>query len=632
VYGCAVPLVWVAIYALRTYLRPRHPYELVETGNTPELQRRLDRGLDPNASVPFKVKKGEAPNFCSLVYYCVSQNRRDMLELLLAYRANPNYPAHIQQTTPLLAAVRLKRRDLLEPLLRAGADPNLADVFGNTPLMEAAAAGWEEACRVLLAAGADPEAQTLKTGVTALIAAARQGHPQIASLLLDHGANPNRASFQGGTALMDAAYNDHTGICGMLLQAGADPAAQIAAPDIAGSTALLQCAMYDRPGPAGVLLAAGADPNAHWSRNGATALHICVTNGHPQVAALLLEHGADPAALNGPGNTPLHLLFAYNWDYPEAIFRQLLQDLLQHGAATETRDEQGRTALLHCLWNMPDQPEQLRDRVRLLLKHGADARATVADPGGETPPLSPLIMAATWGDVPTAQLLLNAGADAAYYPPVEDGFARSALDMAVQENHVEMTRLLLAEGARLNPLGSSDCFALLHCVEEDKADLARLLLEAGANPSLVVPGGEADGLRFPLPGVAAARNRPDFIRLLRDFGARLDERTNWGATLLHLAAHNDALASLAWLLDQGADIEAQDDEGMRPLHEAAKTGSAAAVELLLKQGADPNSRASFGRQPLDLLGYNYDNIEPKTFKRIEQALTRAGARLSASYT
>jgi ankyrin repeat protein len=631
-YGCVVGLIYGLTAAIR-HLR-RYPYQLVAAGKAAELERRLARGLDPDRPVPVRPdkKKGRPANSISLLYYSVTSNQRACLDALLAYHADPNLAARNEHTTPLLAAVRLKRDGMPEALLSAGADPNLPDIFGNTPLIEAAAAGRLADCRLLLDHGARWDAATFKTGVTALIAAARQGQTAVARLLLERGADPNQASFAGGTPLMDAAYNDYTDICQVLLDAGADPEAQIATDKIAGTTALLQCALHNRLRAAEVLLQGGADPNARWGKNGAAALHICITDCHPRLAALLLRHGADARQPNGDGTPPLHLAVWRDWGDPAGTL-SVIEALCNHGADPEQRDGAGRTALHDCLWGKPDQPAQLREKVRLLLRHGADANAVIRDPSGRTPELSPLIMAATWGDVETLALLLDAGADAGYFPPADGGgYGRSALDMAVQEGQTEAVRLLLAHGVPFNPVGGQDSPALLYCIDNGHPEIARLLLAAGASPSAVAHSGAQGELHFPAVGLAALRDNPGLIGLLREFGASLDERTNWGATLLHLAAHNDAAASIEYLLAQGVDIEAPDDDGLRPLHEAAKTGSARAVELLLQHGAEPNSRATYGRQPLDLLGYNAGNIDQPVYRRIEQALVKAGATLSASYT
>lgn len=84
--------------------------------------------------------------------------------------------------------------------------------------------------------------------------------------------------------------------------------------------------------------------------------------------------------------------------------------------------------------------------------------------------------------------------------------------------------------------------------------------------------GELDSLR------TIVTNYPDMLN---------DKGSSTGATALVLAAENDHIRSVKFLLEQGADIDATDTVGRNALFMAAKFGKANIVQLLIGQGQDP---------------------------------------------
>ena len=98
------------------------------------------------------------------------------------------------------------------------------------------------------------------------------------------------------------------------------------------------------------------------------------------------------------------------------------------------------------------------------------------------------------------------------------------------------------------------------------------------------------------------------IRLLDtrlDAGAKLDARSHYGGTPLHVAAAlNRNPAIIAALVEAGADVDARNDYGGTPLHSAAEYRErsafviAAIVNTLVAFEADVNARNSCGGTPL----------------------------------
>jgi ankyrin repeat protein len=107
----------------------------------------------------------------------------------------------------------------------------------------------------------------------------------------------------------------------------------------------------------------------------------------------------------------------------------------------------------------------------------------------------------------------------------------------------------------------------------------------------------ADG--FTALGLAAFFGHRDVARLLLDAGANPNQASRHALRVapLHSAcsAGHSALADL--LLQHGADPNAEESSGMTPLHTAAGAGNRAIVARLLDAGADRAHQSHDGRTP-----------------------------------
>jgi ankyrin repeat protein len=109
--------------------------------------------------------------------------------------------------------------------------------------------------------------------------------------------------------------------------------------------------------------------------------------------------------------------------------------------------------------------------------------------------------------------------------------------------------------------------------------------------------------KFGLSDIEAALRwaRDDsFNEKLREFveAARMDVFDGAGKTMLMVAAGNDAVANLDYLLGAGFDPDAEDSMGRRALSHAAAMGSARCLAKLLSFGADVDAVDSAGRTAL----------------------------------
>ena len=115
----------------------------------------------------------------------------------------------------------------------------------------------------------------------------------------------------------------------------------------------------------------------------------------------------------------------------------------------------------------------------------------------------------------------------------------------------------------------------------------RTLLRQGAD----VSASQADGMTA--LHWAASRGDADLAAMLLHAGANLRATTRLGGyTALHLASRAGETAVMQALLEQGADAGVRTSTGATPLMLASQLGSVDAVELLLDAGADPDAKES----------------------------------------
>ena len=151
-----------------------------------------------------------------------------------------------------------------------------------------------------------------------------------------------------------------------------------------------------------------------------------------------------------------------------------------------------------------------------------------------------------------------------------------ALDVfeAASLGDVERLRVLLDADPSLVRTSSADGFTALHFPAFFGGfDAARLLVERGA---AVDAHGSGWMTGTPLSSSAAGRHA-DVARLLLDAGADPDARQGSGWTPLHSAAHNGDLELVELLLSHGADPAATNDDGASVLSMAEGAGSADVV-------------------------------------------------------
>jgi ankyrin repeat protein len=307
-----------------------------------------------------------------------------------------------------------------------------------------------------------------------------------------------------------------------------------------GSTPL-QWAVYDgNLAEARRLLHAGADV-AVANNYGATAMGLAAQVGNADMIALLLEAGANVDSPNPEGETAL-MAVARTGNVKAA------QLLIDAGATVDAREQWGgQTALMWA--SARRHPEMMT----LLIAHGADvnARSAVRD--------------------------YQRHVTAEGRPKSLDSGGLTPLLYAARENCLACADVLLAHGADIDLPDPDDVSPLLVAIMNANWDLARKLVEAGADVHQWDIYGES-----PLYTAVNLRNRIDGGRASID-----PPNTTTG------------LAIVTLLLDRGANPNAQlafkpagargplNTRGATPLIRAAYDGDLDVVKLLLAHGADP---------------------------------------------
>ncbi|HVH29328.1 MAG TPA: ankyrin repeat domain-containing protein [Vicinamibacterales bacterium] len=477
-------------------------------------------------------------------------------------------------------------------------------------------------------------------GEVGLLDAAERGDRASALDLLAKGANPNAPGPDGTTAIMWAASNSDLELVRALIKAGAN----VTLKNEFGTSALTEAAIVGSAPVINALLEVGADPNTR-NPEGETPLMAVARGGNVEAARRLLQAGADVNAKEDWGGQS-----ALMWAAAQSQ-AEMVKFLASRGADVNARGV-------------------IRQWERKVI---TEPRPKDLNKGGFTP----LLYAAREGCVECARHLIAAGAD----PDLEDPERITPLNMALFNLHFEFAAFMIKAGADVDkwdlfgrsplymaadvstlPVKGNGAVAVLPSEDSVTAlDVARLLLEAGANPNLRlkrrppyrdVPqdrGGDTILAQGATPLLRAARaGDAPFVELLLKHKALVDLPSKEGVTPLMAAAgvefgdrvtrgrnrtSDGVLATMRLLLDAGADINARMvvERGRNPtdglsqaaafavairrpsqvptafavphqtaLHGAAQRGFTAFVKFLADNGADLQAKDADGRTPLDL--------------------------------
>ena len=168
---------------------------------------------------------------------------------------------------------------------------------------------------------------------------------------------------------------------------------------------------------------------------------------------------------------------------------------------------------------------------------------------------------------------------------------------AVKSGDLEKVKILLEKNRELLNKLDKDGMAPLHrAIEAGKNDIARYLIEQGADINLKDKENDS-----PLHYVAIVGNLEIAKLLLARDVTSVNEGDNHQMTPLHLACERGHLDIITLLLDSGADIDARDRLGRNALMCACASRSMAVVETLIQRGADINFRVMYNNKEYTVL-------------------------------
>ncbi|XP_031519885.1 ankyrin-2 isoform X20 [Papio anubis] len=400
--------------------------------------------------------------------------------------------------------------------------------------------------------------------------AARAGNLDKVVEYLKGGIDINTCNQNGLNALHLAAKEGHVGLVQELLGRGSS----VDSATKKGNTALHIASLAGQAEVVKVLVKEGANINAQ-SQNGFTPLYMAAQENHIDVVKYLLENGANQSTATEDGFTPLAVALQQGHNQAVAI-------LLEN-------DTKGKVRLpaLHIAARKDDTKS-----AALLLQndHNADVQSKMMVNRTTESGFTPLHIAAHYGNVNVATLLLNRGA-------AVDFTARNGitpLHVASKRGNTNMVKLLLDRGGQIDAK-TRDGLTPLHCAARSGHDqVVELLLERGA-PLLARTKNGLSPLHM-----AAQGDHVECVKHLLQHKAPVDDVTLDYLTALHVAAHCGHYRVTKLLLDKRANPNARALRGETALHMAARAGQVEVVRCLLRNGALVDARAREEQTPLHI--------------------------------
>jgi ankyrin repeat protein len=441
----------------------------------------------------------------------------------------------------------------------------------------------QTAVTALIKGGANVNA-ALPDGATVLHWAAYNDDLPMAEALITAGANVGAVNQLGVTPLHLACGNGSAAMVELLLKAGADPNGGTAGRE----TPVMTAARVGQPAVMKQLLAKGGNASASEASRGQTALMWAAAQRHPDVVQLLLSAGANvKARTTVPPRRGRGMVVSEVAAPPTA--------LPARGAGAEGSN--GFTALLFAARSGDIES------AKLLLDAGADINGLSADG------MSPLLLSTQRAFPKFAQFLLDKGAD-----PNLANLGYTPLHWAVGTWETELT-------VRAITVERQDVWSTVAGLKAGKLDLVKALLAHGADPNGRMdkaPTRVGSSKNPDLPELlgatplilAAMAGDVPVMETLRAAGANPALKTWTEGTVLMAAvgfghvqgedfikdADTRAAAELA--LAMGADVNDTDTTGNTALHYAAYMRHDASVKLLVERGADLNLKNYLGETPL----------------------------------
>ena len=323
------------------------------------------------------------------------------------------------------------------------------------------------------------------------------------------------------------------------------------------------------------LILAGVDVNQTNSFTKDTALLRSLYNGYTDIAQRLVFSGANINAVNNYQHSPLYVaLEKQNLELVDLFLTNGVKEGLTPAYLLRSAATKNETGVI------------------AMLKGGVSPNIT--NEKGNTP----LIIAASLGDLPSVQDLLAYRAD--LNAANKDG--NTALIYAARYNHPQVIKMMLLPQTMQTPLdvnaqNKAGETALYWGAAKGNVEVVKRLLAAGADPTIAANNGL-------VPAAVAQKNGRSqvlewFNKDVREVENAIIEQDNAAIlakqkeeasknkkdTIFEAAAKGDQARVEELLLQDRYALKAKNDQGLTPLLVAVENGQTAMIDYLLSQGA-----------------------------------------------
>lgn len=307
--------------------------------------------------------------------------------------------------------------------------------------------------------------------------------------------------------------------------------------------------------------------------------------GNPELVTMLINKGAlidlqdDWLEWNGKlhesgGNTALMLAADKHTEAAKI--------LIYKGANIHLQNRMYETALMCAVNNT--------EIAKILIDKGA--KIDVQDIGGET-----ALMKAAGKNPDVVKLLLDKGANMVLRQQAKYKSSQNALDYAASAGNLVSAKMILDKAKTLGIKDEMIRVSLHWAVVNNKLEMAKYLLDEGAN----IEGNDDLGGYSPL----METSNLEMVKLLVSRGANVNAKNFFNYAPIHKAVFNYMGASpnekdcdkiLNLLLEKGANVDVQDKNGTTPLMSAVQKTNP--VKILLAKGANVNLQNTNGETAL----------------------------------
>ena len=343
-----------------------------------------------------------------------------------------------------------------------------------------------------------------------------------------------------------------------------------------GTTALHWAAMKGDADLIRVLTTAGANLRATTRLGGYTPLYLAARAGHYEAVAALLAAGADVHQTSTTGATALMLAAA-------AGDTRTVTALIEGGSKVNAVDKaKGESALMYAA------AYNRADAARLLIQRGADTAltTTVVDLNALTAPEESNMQRQMGAGPGRPVQIAGLTRGYRYNELIGTQGGMTALHFAARQGFTDTVMAMLDGGAQINQRNAGDQMSpLLIAIVNGHFDLARRLLERGADPNLASANGVsplfavlnvywAPKSLYPGPKTYQQQQTKylDLMSVLLDKGADVNVRVRYKV----------------WYQAYNSDFSGVDESGATPFWRAAYASDVDAMKLLIARGADPN--------------------------------------------